>query len=47
VDEQDLATVVRVGAVKPELAEKALRIAHHLAEVLQVGLDWRVAAQPD
>jgi probable ribonuclease FAU-1 len=46
VDEQDLATVVQAGAIAPELAEKALRIAHQLAEVLRSGGDWRVAAKP-
>ncbi len=47
VDEQDLATVVRAGAIKPELAEKALAIARKLAEVLEAGGDWREAAIPD
>jgi hypothetical protein len=41
VDEEDLATVVRVGAIAPQLAEKALGIAHRLADTLSSGGDWR------
>ncbi len=41
VDEEDLATVVRAGAVPLELAERALDIARRLAGVLRAGGDWR------
>ena len=41
VDEQDLAVVVRAGAISRELADSALAIAQHLADVLRVGGDWR------
>jgi hypothetical protein len=43
VDEEDLAVIVRAGAIAPELAEKALGIAHRLAEILRAGGDWREA----
>lgn len=41
VDEEDLATVVRAGAIAPELAERALDIARRLADVVRAGGDWR------
>jgi probable ribonuclease FAU-1 len=43
VDEDDLATAVRVGGVTPELAEQALTLAYRLAEILRAGGDWRTA----
>jgi hypothetical protein len=41
VDEEDLATVVRVGAVAPDLAERAMDLARRLADTLRAGGDWR------
>jgi predicted RNA-binding protein associated with RNAse of E/G family len=41
VDEEDLATVVRVGAVAPDLAERAMDLARRLADTLRSGGDWR------
>jgi hypothetical protein len=41
VDEEDLAVVVRAGAIAPELAERAVMLAYRLAEVLRAGGDWR------
>ena len=41
VDEEDLAVVVRVGAVPQALADTALALAHRLAETLRGGGDWR------
>jgi hypothetical protein len=46
VDEEDLAVVVKAGAISAELAETASGIAHHLADVLRQGGDWRTAAFP-
>jgi hypothetical protein len=43
VDEQDLAVVVRAGGITPEQAERALAIAHRLADILRAGGDWRQA----
>jgi hypothetical protein len=41
VDVQDLETVVKAGAIRAELADKALRIASRLADTLREGGDWR------
>src|SRR5204863_5053577 len=41
VDEEDLAVVVRVGAVPQGLADTALALANRLAETLRGGGDWR------
>jgi probable ribonuclease FAU-1 len=43
VDEEDLDTVVRSGALSPELAERARAIAYRLADTLRAGGDWRTA----
>jgi hypothetical protein len=47
VDEQDLAVVMSTGAISAELGATALRIAHHLADVLRAGGDWVAAAFPE
>jgi hypothetical protein len=41
VDVQDLETVVKAGAIRAELGDKALRIAYRLADTLREGGDWR------
>src|SRR5207248_8959960 len=43
VDVEDLEVVVRAGAISRELADTALSIAHHLADILRAGGDWREA----
>jgi predicted RNA-binding protein associated with RNAse of E/G family len=44
VDQEDLAVVVRAGAISRELADTALAIAYRLADVLRSGGDWRSVA---
>jgi hypothetical protein len=43
VDEQDLADAVELGGISPDLADRALSIAHRLATILRAGGDWRDA----
>jgi hypothetical protein len=43
VDEEDLAVVVRSGGITRELADRAVAIAHRLADILRRGGDWRTA----
>lgn len=43
VDEDDLATAVRVGGIDPETAEVARALAHRLAAILREDGDWSTA----
>jgi probable ribonuclease FAU-1 len=43
VDEEDLASAVRVGGVDPETAEAARALAHRLAAILRADGDWQTA----
>ena len=43
VDEEDLAVLVRAGAIAPQLADKALAVAQRLTTMVRAGKDWRDA----
>jgi hypothetical protein len=43
VDEDDLAAAVRIGGIRPEVADEARAVAHRLAQILRDGGDWRTA----